>query len=117
MVYGDGCFKDNVTGIWELADPEPALGCTTYLKNLVQYELKFKLFVSELTNKGLSREEIEQTITAEKEKVTATDFKAEGTTPRMTKSLVASLADLVSGSGQRGTPLVVVKNYLLNYKG
>jgi len=117
MVYGDGCFKDNVTGIWELADPEPALGCTTYLKNLVQYELKFKLFVSELTNKGLSREEIESTISAEKEKVTATDFKAEGTTPRMVKSLVASLADLVSGSGQRGTPLVVVKNYLLNYKG
>ncbi|MBP9019665.1 MAG: coenzyme F420-0:L-glutamate ligase, partial [Bacteroidales bacterium] len=60
---------------------------------------------------------IERTIAAEKEKVTATDFKAEGTTPRMVKSLVASLADLVSGSGQRGTPLVVVKNYLLNYKG
>ena len=117
MVYGDGCFKDNVTGIWELADPEPALGCTTYLKNLVQYELKFKLFVSELTNKGLSREEIEQTIATEKEKVSATDFKAEGTTPRMVKSLIASLADLISGSGQRGTPLVVVKNYLLNYKG
>ncbi len=117
MVYGDGCFKDNVTGIWELADPEPALGCTPYLKNLVQYELKLKLFVSELTNKGLSREEIEDIVAREKENVSCTDFKAEGTTPRMVKSLVASLADLVSGSGQRGTPLVVVKNYLLNYKG
>ncbi len=116
LVYGDGCFKDPVGGIWELADPVVSPAHTEGLKGTPN-ELKMKYFadneLSELTGEALAA--------AMKDKIKAKDqnlvgnMDSQGTTPRQITDLVGSLCDLVTGSGDRGTPVVFIKGYFTNY--
>jgi len=113
FVYGDGAFKDPVGGIWELADPTTTLGATSGLKGSPK-EVKLKLIAS--ANEGKSSEEISAIVAAESEKRKKTEEitgdTSLGTTPRRITDLLASLADLTTGSGDRQTPVVYIKNYL-----
>ena len=43
------------------------------------------------------------------------DMAAQGTTPRQLTDLIGSLCDLTSGSGDKGTPIVLVQGYFDNY--
>ena len=105
-VYGDGCFKDPVGGIWEFADPVTMPAYTDWeLIESTPNEIKLKAYIDE----GKSQEEIDQLI-KEKQDLTGS-MSAQGTTPRIIRDLLASLMDLTSGSGDRGTPIVLVKNY------
>ena len=117
MIYADGCFKDPVAGIWEFADPVTSPAYTTGL-DLSPYEIKLKAFADD-QYKNLSGKELENAI---KEEINTksldsnrTGMKTQGTTPRRYVDLLASLMDLTSGSGDKGTPVVLVKNYFKNY--
>ena len=116
MVYGDGCFKDPVGGIWELADPVVSPARTPRLVGTPN-ELKMKYFAdNEFAD--LSGEELAK---AMREKIRAKDadlvgnMQSEGTTPRQLTDLLGSLCDLTSGSGDRGTPVVLIQGYFTNY--
>ena len=113
FVYGDGAFKDPVGGIWELADPTTTLGATSGLAGTPK-EVKLKYLAS--ANEGKTAEEIEAIVAAESAKRKSTeDVTGEaslGTTPRQITDLLASLADLTTGSGDRQTPVVLIKNFL-----
>lgn len=116
LVYGDGCFKDPVGGIWEFADPVVAPAYTAKLEGTPN-ELKIKYFadnqLSGLTGDALSeamREQIRQ-----KDKDLVGQMTAQGTTPRRYVDLIGSLCDLTSGSGDRGTPVIHIKGYFTNY--
>jgi len=116
MVYGDGCFKDPAGGIWELADPVVSPAFTDGLMGTPS-ELKIKYIADndygDLSGEALTKSIRERIRSKEK---TATDIKAAlGTTPRRIYDLVGSLCDLVSGSGDRGTPVVLIQNYFKNY--
>ena len=116
MVYGDGAFKDPVGKIWELADPVVSPGFTSGLTGTPN-EVKLKYLAdndhSELSGEELQaaiRESIEQKTEQEK------DAKASlGTTPRQLTDLIGSLADLTSGSGDKGTPFVYIQGYFDDY--
>ena len=116
MVYGDGAFKDPVGGIWELADP---MVSPAYTKGLVgtPNELKLK-FLSDNKFSNLRGEELQKAI---KEEIKNKDhdlkgtMASQGTTPRRYVDLLGSLADLTSGSGDKGTPVVLIQNYFTNY--
>lgn len=116
LVYGDGCFKDPVGGIWELADP---LVSPAYTKGLegTPNELKMKYFadneLSDLTGDALA-EAMRQQINHKAENLVGTAATL-GTTPRRYTDLVGSLCDLMSGSGDRGTPVVYIKGYFTNF--
>ena len=116
MVYGDGGFKDPVGGIWELADPVISPAYTEGLRGTPN-ELKMKYFAdNEL--KHLSGQEL---MDAMREKIRAKDsdlkgeMNSQGTTPRQLTDLLGSLCDLTSGSGDRGTPVILIQNYFTNY--
>ena len=113
MVYGDGAFKDPVGGIWELADPQACLGATSGLGGTPK-EVKLKYIAS--ANEGKSAEEIEAIVASEKAKRQNTEEitgeASLGTTPRRITDLLASLADLTTGSGDRQTPVVLIRNYI-----
>jgi len=116
MVFGDGCFKDPVGGIWELADPVVSPAFTDGLSGTPN-ELKIK-YIADNDYSHLSGDELTKSI---RERVKAKkgslvgNIAAEGTTPRRIHDLVGSLCDLVAGSGDRGTPVVLVQNYFKNY--
>lgn len=116
MVYGDGCFKDPVGGIWEFADPVVSPSYTSRL-NGTPNEIKIKYF-ADTDLKDLSGEELSA---AMREKIKSKgsnlvgDMGSQGTTPRRLTDLLGSLCDLTSGSGDRGTPVVLVQNYFTNY--
>ena len=116
MVYGDGCFKDPVGGIWEFADPVVAPAYTAGL-NGTPNELKMKYFadnqLKELSGDALA-EEMRKQIKAKDENLVG-NIAAEGTTPRRYIDLIGSLCDLTSGSGDRGTPIIHIKGYFTNY--
>ena len=116
MVYGDGAFKDPVGKIWELADPVVSPGYTSGLVGLPN-ELKLK-YLADNEFAGLTGEELTSAIRESIRKKGA-DLKgrmaSEGTTPRRLTDLVGSLCDLTSGSGDKGTPIIVVQNYFKNY--
>ena len=116
MVYGDGAFKDPAGKIWELADPVVSPGFTEGLRGLPN-ELKLK-YLADNDFAGLSGEELKSAIQASIRKKDA-DLKgqmaSEGTTPRRLTDLIGSLCDLTSGSGDKGTPIIVVQNYFKNY--
>jgi len=116
MVYGDGCFKDPAGGIWELADPVVSPAFTSGLSGTPN-ELKIK-YVADNDYADLSGEELTKSI-RERIKNKADNLVGNmasgGTTPRRIHDLVGSLCDLVSGSGDRGTPIVLVQNYFKNY--
>ena len=113
FVYGDGAFKDPVGGIWELADPTTTLGATSGLKGTPK-EVKLKFIAS--ANEGKTSEEIAKIVEEESAKRKNTDDltgeESLGTTPRRITDLLASLSDLTTGSGDRQTPVVYIKNYL-----
>lgn len=113
FVYGDGAFKDPVGGIWELADPQTTLGATARLYGTPK-EVKLKYLASAHEDK--TAEELQEIILKEKaERVASNDVTSEsslGTTPRQITDLLASLADLTTGSGDRQTPVVYITGYL-----
>ena len=116
MVYGDGCFKDPAGGIWELADPVVSPAFTKGLAGTPN-EIKIK-YVADNDYADLSGQALTDSIRERiknKQSNLVGDMDAEGTTPRRIHDLVGSLCDLVAGSGDRGTPVVLVKNYFKNY--
>jgi F420-0:gamma-glutamyl ligase len=116
MVYGDGAFKDPVGKIWELADPVVSPGFTDGLIGLPN-ELKLK-YLADNEFKALSGEELTAAIRArirEKDRDLKGQMDSQGTTPRRLTDLIGSLCDLTSGSGDKGTPIVLVQNYFNNY--
>jgi len=116
MVYGDGAFKDPRGGIWELADPVVSPGHTDGLIGLPN-ELKLK-YLADNDYADLHGEELRSAIISAIQKKEA-DLKGkmvtEGTTPRQLTDLIGSLCDLVSGSGDRGTPIILIQGYFDNY--
>ena len=116
MVYGDGAFKDPVGKIWELADPVVSPAYTAGLEGSPN-EIKLKYF-SENKFKDLKGEELQR---AMKEEIRAKDkelkgtMATQGTTPRRYTDLLGSLCDLTSGSGDKGTPVVLIQRYFTNY--
>lgn len=116
MVYGDGAFKDPVGKIWELADPVVSPGYTSGLAGRPN-ELKLKFLVdSEYSH--MTKEEQQEAVRkaiAAKDADSASQMVSEGTTPRQITDLIGSLSDLVSGSGDKGTPFVYIKGYFDNY--
>lgn len=118
MVYGDGAFRDPVCGIWELADPVVA---PAYTKGLggTPNELKLK-FLADNRFGDLRGKELEEALKSEirkKDSDLSGRMESEGTTPRRITDLIGSLCDLVSGSGDKGTPIVLVQGYFDNYAG
>ncbi|MDY2986853.1 MAG: coenzyme F420-0:L-glutamate ligase [Peptoniphilus sp.] len=116
MVYGDGAFKDPVGKIWELADPVVSPGHTKGLIGTPN-ELKIK-YIADTELKGLSGEEASE---AMREKINNKDAdlvgknETLGTTPRRLTDLLGSLCDLTSGSGDKGTPVILIQGYFDNY--
>jgi hypothetical protein len=116
LIYGDGCFKDPVAGIWELADKVVAPDYTDGLVGTPN-ELKMK-FLLDSKHKAHRGSEAERAIKEEilqKERDLKGKMASEGTTPRRLSDLVGSLCDLVSGSGDQGTPIVLIQGYFENY--
>jgi len=114
MVYGDGAFKDPVGQIWELADPVVSPAFTPGLRGMPS-ELKMKYM---LDNKLAGKSEAEAKAAVDlaiKSKVGNLKDEALGTTPRYYTDLLGSLCDLMSGSGDKGTPIVLVQGYFDNY--
>jgi len=110
LVYGDGAFKDPVCGIWELADPVVSPGYTRRLGGQPM-EIKIK-YVADNAFGDLQGEEKKQAVTnAIKEKHANPDAYREGTTPRVYADLVGSLCDLMGGSGDKGTPVILIRGY------
>ena len=114
MIYGDGAFKDPVGHIWELADPVVSPAFTPGLAGTPN-ELKLKLLLdNDFADK--SKDELKEAVNeAIKSKTANLDGKSLGTTPRRYTDLIGSLCDLISGSGDKGTPIVLVQGYFDNY--
>ena len=116
LIYGDGCFKDPVGGIWEWADP---VTCPAYTIGLegTPNEIKIKAFADDQF-KDLMGNDLDNAIKntiIENNKSLVGNMASQGTTPRRYVDLLASLMDLTSGSGQKGTPIILVKNYFKSY--
>ena len=116
MVYGDGAFKDPVGKIWELADPVVSPAYTSGLEGTPN-ELKLK-YLADNDFASLSGDELKEAIAKrikEKDADLFGTMESEGTTPRRLTDLIGSLCDLTSGSGDKGTPVVLVQGYFDNY--
>ena len=116
MVYGDGAFKDPQGKIWELADPVVSPAFTDGLVGTPN-ELKLK-YLADNDFKNLSGQELKEAISASirsKESNLVGNMASQGTTPRQLTDLIGSLCDLTSGSGDKGTPVVLVQGYFDNY--
>ena len=116
MVYGDGAFKDPQGKIWELADPVVSPAFTDGLIGTPN-ELKLK-YLADNDFADLSGEELKKAISDSiraKDKNLVGKMASEGTTPRQLTDLIGSLCDLTSGSGDKGTPVVLVQRYFDNY--
>lgn len=116
MVYGDGAFKDPVGKIWELADPVVSVANTEGLEGTPN-EIKLK-YLADNDFKELSGEALRDAISRrikEKKSDLVGDMASQGTTPRRITDLIGSLCDLTSGSGDKGTPVVLVQGYFDNY--
>lgn len=116
MVYGDGAFKDPKGKIWELADPVVSPAFTNGLVGTPN-ELKLK-YLADNDYKDLSGEELKKAISESikaKSGSLVGNMAAQGTTPRQLTDLIGSLCDLTSGSGDKGTPVVLVQGYFDNY--
>ncbi len=115
MVYGDGAFKDPVGHIWELADPVVSPGYTKGLEGTPN-ELKLK-YLADNDFADLKGEELKNAIAAairEKDENLVGSMASQGTTPRRLTDLIGSLCDLTSGSGDKGTPVILVQGYFDN---
>lgn len=116
MVYGDGAFKDPVGKIWELADPCVSVAHTKGLEGTPN-EVKLK-YLADNDFKDLSgdalKDAISQRIKEKKEDLVG-DMASQGTTPRRLTDLIGSLCDLTSGSGDKGTPVILIQGYFDNF--
>ena len=116
LVYGDGAFKDPVGRIWELADPVVSPGYTEGLKGTPN-EIKLKYVV----DTELSHLEGEEILKAVKQKIYSKEVvlldlaESFGSTPWQITDLIGSLCDLTSGSGDKGTPVVLIQGYFDNF--
>ena len=116
MVYGDGAFKDPVGKIWELADPCVSVANTPGLEGTPN-EIKLK-YLADNDFKDLSGQELKEAISKriqEKQDNLVGNMASQGTTPRRLTDLIGSLCDLTSGSGDKGTPVILVQGYFDNY--
>ncbi|WP_279155001.1 coenzyme F420-0:L-glutamate ligase [Thomasclavelia cocleata] len=116
MVYGDGAFKDPQGKIWELADPVVSPAFTSGLVGTPN-ELKLK-YLADNDFKDLSGEALKEAIANSIKKKDADlvgNMASQGTTPRQLTDLIGSLCDLTSGSGDKGTPIVLVQGYFDNF--
>ena len=117
MVYGDGAFKDPQGKIWELADPVVSPAFTDGLIGTPN-ELKLK-YLADNDFKDLSgdalKKAISDSIRAKDGSSLVGNMASQGTTPRQLTDLIGSLCDLTSGSGDKGTPVVLVQGYFDNY--
>lgn len=112
MVYGDGCFKDPSLGIWEFADP---VSCPYHTGDLLDgspHEIKIKYLADTIVDE---EEKIKNWIREKNEQIEFNPMLSQGTTPRRYYDLLASLCDLTSGSGDKGTPVILIKNYFKNF--
>ena len=116
MVYGDGAFKDPVGKIWELADPSVSAANTPGLEGPPN-ELKLKYLAdNDFANlSGAALKEAIQGAIRQKDGNLVGNMASQGTTPRRLTDLIGSLCDLTSGSGDKGTPIVLVQGYFDNY--
>lgn len=116
MIYGDGAFKDPTGKIWELADPVVSPGYTKGLEGRPN-EIKLK-YAADNDIKDLSGKEAEEAIKKiilKKQSNKINDEVSLGTTPRKLTDLLGSLCDLTSGSGDKGTPIILIQGYFDNY--
>ena len=119
MVYGDGAFKDPVGKIWELADPVVSPAYTAGLEGTPN-EVKLK-YLADNDFANLSGKELKDAISKyirekdEKAENLTGNMVSQGTTPRRLTDLIGSLADLTSGSGDKGTPIILIQGYFDNY--
>lgn len=116
MVYGDGAFKDPIGKIWELADPCVSPAYTIGLEGTPN-ELKLK-YLADNDFANLSGEQLKKAIEdkiRDKKDSLVGNMASQGTTPRRLTDLIGSLCDLTSGSGDKGTPVVLVQGYFDNY--
>jgi len=116
MIYGDGAFKDPQGKIWELADPVVSPAFTEGLRGTPN-ELKLK-YLADNDFSQLKGDELKEAISkaiAKKDKDLKGKMASEGTTPRQLTDLIGSLCDLTSGSGDKGTPIVLIQGYFDNY--
>ena len=117
MVYGDGAFKDPMGNIWELADPVVSPAYTSGLEGTPN-ELKLK-YLADNDFANLSGAElkaaIENAIRQKDGSSLVGNMAAQGTTPRRLTDLIGSLCDLTSGSGDKGTPIILIQGYFDNY--
>ena len=116
MIYGDGAFRDPQGKIWELADPVVSPAFTDGLVGTPN-ELKLK-YLADNDFKDLKGEELREAISKsirEKQDNLVGNMASQGTTPRQLTDLIGSLCDLTSGSGDKGTPVVLVQGYFDNY--
>ena len=116
MVYGDGAFKDPQGKIWELADPVVSPAFTSGLVGTPN-EVKLK-YLADNDYKDLSGDELKEAIKNSiktKDNNLVGNMLSQGTTPRQLTDLIGSLCDLTSGSGDKGTPIILVQGYFDNY--
>lgn len=116
MIYGDGAFKDPQGKIWELADPVVSPAFTSGLKGTPN-ELKLK-YLADNDFANLKGDELKDAISKsieKKDKDLKGKMVSEGTTPRQLTDLIGSLCDLTSGSGDKGTPIILVQGYFDNF--
>ena len=116
MVYGDGAFKDPQGKIWELADPVVSPAFTDGLQGTPN-ELKLK-YLADNDFANLSGAELKEAISKsikEKDDNLVGNMASQGTTPRQLTDLIGSLCDLTSGSGDKGTPIILIQGYFDNY--
>ena len=116
MIYGDGAFKDPQGKIWELADPVVSPFYTEGLKGTPN-ELKLK-YLADNDFKDLSGEALKNAISESIKAKSANlvgNMASQGTTPRQLTDLIGSLCDLTSGSGDKGTPVILIQGYYDNY--
>lgn len=116
MIYGDGAFKDPVGKIWELADPVVSPAYTAGL-NGTPNEIKLK-YLADNNFADLKGDELKKAISEyikQKGDNLVGQMESQGTTPRRLTDLIGSLSDLTSGSGDKGTPIILIQNYFDNY--
>ena len=116
LVYGDGAFKDPVGGIWELADPVVSPGYTKGLEGTPN-EVKIKYLADTAVGsaEGEDASELIRELIRSKEDNLVGNMSSQGTTPRRLTDLLGSLCDLTSGSGDKGTPIILIQGYFDTY--
>jgi len=114
LVYGDGAFKDPVCGIWELADPVVSPAYTPRLGGQPS-EIKLKFVADNMFGHLSGDEKTKAVADMIKAKESGKATHSEGTTPRKYADLLGSLCDLISGSGDKGTPVILIQGYFDDY--